>query len=65
MEYNMEQRLITFKENITMKLITFIFALLLSGCAVDITTKSFVYQADDVDQSLDLGEIQTTLTNAP
>jgi alpha-beta hydrolase superfamily lysophospholipase len=48
-----------------MKLITLIFALLLSGCAIDITTKSFVYQADNIDPALNLSDIQTTLSNAP
>jgi PBP1b-binding outer membrane lipoprotein LpoB len=48
-------------ENIRMKLI----ALLLSGCAIDITTKSFVYQADNIDPALNLSDIQTTPSNAP
>lgn len=48
-----------------MKFIALIFAVLLSGCAIDVTTKSFVYQADNVDPALKLSDIQTALSNAP
>ena len=44
-----------------MKICTMILVLLLSGCAVNITPDSFIYQDDKVENHLDLKKIQTKI----
>jgi alpha-beta hydrolase superfamily lysophospholipase len=47
-----------------MKTISILFLLLLSGCAANYTTESFVYQDEQPDKQLNLTKIQTDLTEA-
>ena len=44
-----------------MKICTIILALLLTGCAVNITPDSFIYQDEKVENRLDLKQIQTKI----
>lgn len=46
-----------------MKICTIILFFLLSGCAVNITTDSFVYQDEQVETHLDLKQIKSTMTH--
>lgn len=48
-----------------MKICTIILIVLLSGCAVNITPNSFIYQDDQVESQLDLNKIQTKVDQAP
>jgi len=45
------------------QIITLCLTVILGGCAVDISTKSFVYQAKTQDTALALGKISDTLSN--
>lgn len=48
-----------------MKICAVILTFLLSGCAVNITPDSFIYQDDKVEKQLDLKQIQTKVTRDP
>jgi alpha/beta superfamily hydrolase len=46
-----------------MKTCTIILILLLSGCAVNITADSFIYQDEKIEKQLDLNKIKAKITN--
>jgi hypothetical protein len=48
-----------------MKICTLILVCLLSGCAINITPNSFIYQDDKVEEQLDLKRIQTKIDQSP
>ena len=48
-----------------MKICTIILVIFLSGCAINITPNSFIYQDDKVEKRLDLKKIQTKIDQDP
>ncbi|NRA61738.1 MAG: alpha/beta hydrolase [Psychrobium sp.] len=47
-----------------MKHVAIIFIFLLSGCAINITPQSFIYQSDEIEKELNLPDIQSSLSKS-